>query len=162
AERHHVPERPHQQRRLPEHRPQPDVPPAGRGERDPSPSGAIESLVKKLKEKKDELDSLITAITTNGAHPSKCVTIQRNPGWAAAGGRPEGLPPCDLRPALALARPAQERAEARQVLPVRLRPQVRQRLREPLPLRARGVARPGSEHPEHSTPCPPGEGGVCP
>uniref|UniRef100_A0A8C8JD84 Mothers against decapentaplegic homolog n=1 Tax=Oncorhynchus tshawytscha TaxID=74940 RepID=A0A8C8JD84_ONCTS len=38
---------------------------------------AIESLVKKLKEKKDELDSLITAITTNGAHPSKCVTIQR-------------------------------------------------------------------------------------
>lgn len=38
---------------------------------------AIESLVKKLKEKKDELDSLITAITTNGVHPSKCVTIQR-------------------------------------------------------------------------------------
>ncbi|XP_028836132.1 mothers against decapentaplegic homolog 4a [Denticeps clupeoides] len=38
---------------------------------------AIESLVKKLKEKKDELDSLITAITTNGAHPSRCVTIQR-------------------------------------------------------------------------------------
>ncbi|XP_050395776.1 mothers against decapentaplegic homolog 4 isoform X4 [Patella vulgata] len=38
---------------------------------------AIESLVKKLKEKRDELDSLITAITTNGALPSKCVTIQR-------------------------------------------------------------------------------------
>lgn len=38
---------------------------------------AIESLVKKLKEKRDELDSLITAITTNGAHTSKCVTIQR-------------------------------------------------------------------------------------
>ncbi|XP_054712198.1 mothers against decapentaplegic homolog 4-like isoform X3 [Uloborus diversus] len=38
---------------------------------------AIESLVKKLKEKRDELDSLITAITTNGAHPSRCVTIQR-------------------------------------------------------------------------------------
>ncbi|XP_048477961.1 mothers against decapentaplegic homolog 4 isoform X1 [Plutella xylostella] len=38
---------------------------------------AIESLVKKLKEKREELDSLITAITTNGAHPSKCVTIQR-------------------------------------------------------------------------------------
>ncbi|KAM6309381.1 mothers against decapentaplegic homolog 4-like [Podargus strigoides] len=38
---------------------------------------AIESLVKKLKEKKDELDSLIAAVTTNGAHPSKCVTIQR-------------------------------------------------------------------------------------
>lgn len=30
-----------------------------------------------LQEKRDELDSLITAITTNGAHPSKCVTIQR-------------------------------------------------------------------------------------
>lgn len=38
---------------------------------------AIESLVKKLKEKRDELDSLITAITTSGAHHSKCVTIQR-------------------------------------------------------------------------------------
>ncbi|KAK9516004.1 hypothetical protein VZT92_025321 [Zoarces viviparus] len=38
---------------------------------------AIESLVKKLKEKRDELDSLITAVTTNGVHPSKCVTIQR-------------------------------------------------------------------------------------
>jgi MAD (mothers against decapentaplegic) family protein 4 len=38
---------------------------------------AIESLVKKLKEKRDELDSLIAAVTTNGAHMSKCVTIQR-------------------------------------------------------------------------------------
>ncbi|CAG9765938.1 unnamed protein product [Ceutorhynchus assimilis] len=38
---------------------------------------AIESLVKKLKEKRDELDSLIVAITTGGAQPSKCVTIQR-------------------------------------------------------------------------------------
>lgn len=38
---------------------------------------AIESLVKKLKEKRDELDSLISAITTNGAHHTKCVTIQR-------------------------------------------------------------------------------------
>ncbi|XP_018913886.1 mothers against decapentaplegic homolog 4 isoform X2 [Bemisia tabaci] len=38
---------------------------------------AIESLVKKLKEKRDELDNLITAITTSGLHPSKCVTIQR-------------------------------------------------------------------------------------
>ena len=38
---------------------------------------AIESLVKKLKEKRDELDSLISAITPNGSHPTKCVTIPR-------------------------------------------------------------------------------------
>ncbi|KAK3746997.1 hypothetical protein QZH41_011949 [Actinostola sp. cb2023] len=38
---------------------------------------AIESLVKKLRKKTDELESLITTITTNGAQPSKCVTIQR-------------------------------------------------------------------------------------
>ena len=30
-----------------------------------------------MQEKRDELDSLIAAITTNGAQPSKCVTIQR-------------------------------------------------------------------------------------
>ena len=36
-----------------------------------------ESLVKKLKDKRDELDSLVTAITTSGARPSKCVTIPR-------------------------------------------------------------------------------------
>ena len=47
------------------------------GESESFAKRAIESLVKKLKEKPDELDSLITAITTNGAHPSKCVTIQR-------------------------------------------------------------------------------------
>ncbi|XP_032991872.1 mothers against decapentaplegic homolog 4-like [Lacerta agilis] len=47
------------------------------GENESFAKRAIESLVKKLKEKKDELDSLITAITTNGTHPSKCVTIQR-------------------------------------------------------------------------------------
>jgi len=33
--------------------------------------------VKKLKEKREELDSLITAITTSGAQPTKCVTIPR-------------------------------------------------------------------------------------
>ncbi|XP_075884817.1 mothers against decapentaplegic homolog 4-like isoform X2 [Nelusetta ayraudi] len=38
---------------------------------------AIESLVKKLKEKKDELDALVAAVTTAGGRPSKCVTIQR-------------------------------------------------------------------------------------
>ncbi|XP_076824870.1 mothers against decapentaplegic homolog 4-like isoform X4 [Clavelina lepadiformis] len=47
------------------------------GESETFAKRAIESLVKKLKEKKDELDSLISAITTSGAHPSKCVTIQR-------------------------------------------------------------------------------------
>lgn len=47
------------------------------GENEGFAKRAIESLVKKLKEKRDELDSLITAITTNGVHPSKCVTIQR-------------------------------------------------------------------------------------
>uniref|UniRef100_A0AAR5PU40 Mothers against decapentaplegic homolog n=1 Tax=Dendroctonus ponderosae TaxID=77166 RepID=A0AAR5PU40_DENPD len=47
------------------------------GESEPFARRAIESLVKKLKEKRDELDSLIVAITTAGAQPSKCVTIQR-------------------------------------------------------------------------------------
>ncbi|OQR74516.1 mothers against decapentaplegic4-like [Tropilaelaps mercedesae] len=47
------------------------------GESESFAKRAIESLVKKLKEKREELDTLITAITTNGAHPSKCVTIQR-------------------------------------------------------------------------------------
>ena len=47
------------------------------GESETFSKRAIENLVKKLKEKRDELDSLITAITTNGAHPTKCVTIQR-------------------------------------------------------------------------------------
>nr|XP_032804533.1 mothers against decapentaplegic homolog 4-like [Petromyzon marinus] len=47
------------------------------GESESFSKRAIESLVKKLKEKKDELDSLITAITTNGAHPRKRVTIQQ-------------------------------------------------------------------------------------
>uniref|UniRef100_A0A8C3AUQ6 Mothers against decapentaplegic homolog n=1 Tax=Cyclopterus lumpus TaxID=8103 RepID=A0A8C3AUQ6_CYCLU len=38
---------------------------------------AIESLVKKLKEKREELDALITAVTSGGVCPSTCVTIQR-------------------------------------------------------------------------------------
>lgn len=47
------------------------------GESESFSKRAIESLVKKLKEKRDELDSLITAVTTSGAHPTKCVTIPR-------------------------------------------------------------------------------------
>ena len=38
----------------------------------------IEYLVKKLKERQDDLDSLITAITTKGADPSNCVRISRS------------------------------------------------------------------------------------
>jgi len=47
------------------------------GESETFSKRAIESLVKKLKEKRDELDALITAVTTAGGHPTKCVTIQR-------------------------------------------------------------------------------------
>ncbi|KAI0981604.1 hypothetical protein GJ496_000798 [Pomphorhynchus laevis] len=47
------------------------------GESETFSKRAIESLVKKLKDKRDELDALITSITTCGAHPTKCVTIQR-------------------------------------------------------------------------------------
>lgn len=38
---------------------------------------AIESLIKKLKDRREELDSLIVAVTSNGATQTGCVTIQR-------------------------------------------------------------------------------------
>lgn len=37
----------------------------------------MESLIKKLKDKRDELDNLISAVTQSGKTPTKCVTIQR-------------------------------------------------------------------------------------
>lgn len=47
------------------------------GETEKFAKRAIESLVKKLRKKSEELDSLITAVTSKGAKSSKCVTIQR-------------------------------------------------------------------------------------
>ncbi|CAF1411438.1 unnamed protein product [Rotaria magnacalcarata] len=47
------------------------------GESETFSKRAIESLVKKLKDKKDELDALVAAVTSNGQVPTKCVTIQR-------------------------------------------------------------------------------------
>lgn len=38
---------------------------------------AIESLVRKLRERREELDALVTAVTTRGHQPGLCVTIQR-------------------------------------------------------------------------------------
>ena len=45
--------------------------------RDKSNILLLDSLVKKLKDKKDELDALVASITSSGQIPTKCVTIQR-------------------------------------------------------------------------------------
>ncbi|OQV23118.1 Mothers against decapentaplegic-like protein 4 [Hypsibius exemplaris] len=47
------------------------------GESESFSKRAIESLVKKLKDKPEELDGLILAVTSTGAHVSKCATIPR-------------------------------------------------------------------------------------
>lgn len=47
------------------------------GESESFSKRAIESLVKKLKDKAEELDSLILAVTSSGGHVSKCATIPR-------------------------------------------------------------------------------------
>ena len=47
------------------------------GESESFAKRAIDSLVKKLKDKAEERDSLIRAITSNGGSNTGCVTIQR-------------------------------------------------------------------------------------
>ena len=47
------------------------------GESESFAKRAIECLVKKLKDKPDELDALIQAVTLNGSQPTKCATIPR-------------------------------------------------------------------------------------
>jgi len=56
------------------------------GESEQFAKRAIESLVKKLKDKRDELESLVTAIMTGGARPSKLVCYHpENSGWETTG-----------------------------------------------------------------------------
>ncbi len=38
---------------------------------------AIEGLIKKLKDKRDELDALIASVSSSGKTLTKCITIQR-------------------------------------------------------------------------------------
>ncbi len=47
------------------------------GESESFSRSAITSLVKKLKEKRDELDTLMLAITQGGTTPTGCVTIPK-------------------------------------------------------------------------------------
>jgi len=56
------------------------------GESEQFAKRAIESLVKKLKDKRDELESLVTAIMIRGARPSKLVCYHpENSGWETTG-----------------------------------------------------------------------------
>ena len=61
--------------------------------------------------------------------------------WSLAGGHKEGIPTCNLRPDLAVARPPQERVEECKVLSVCIWSEGGQCLRQPLPLREGGQPR---------------------
>ena len=58
----------------------------------------------------------------------------QDPGWEATSGHPKGVPSCHLCSDLEMAWSAQKWAEKCQVLPVRLWPEGRQRVCEPVPL----------------------------